>query len=103
MAREPHGLPLRTDRRAGTMHDSVMESTRARPRTWLVTGVAGFIGSHLLETLLKVEQRVVGLDNFSLGKRENLTEVRSAVSAWAAASILSAPSPALVMARLCLH
>ena len=63
------------------MYDSVVERIRARPRTWLVTGVAGFIGSHLLETLLRLDQRVVGLDNFSLGKRENLAEIRSAVSA----------------------
>ena len=63
------------------MYDSVVERIRARPRTWLVTGVAGFIGSHLLEALLRLDQRVVGLDNFSLGKRENLAEVRGAVSA----------------------
>ena len=65
------------------MYDSVVERIRARPRTWLVTGVAGFIGSHLLETLLKLDQRVVGLDNFSFGKRENLAEVKSRVSAAA--------------------
>jgi UDP-N-acetylglucosamine/UDP-N-acetyl-alpha-D-glucosaminouronate 4-epimerase len=63
------------------MYESVVERIRARPRTWLVTGVAGFIGSHLLETLLKLGQRVVGLDNFSLGKRQNLAEVRTVVSA----------------------
>jgi UDP-N-acetylglucosamine 4-epimerase len=55
-----------------------------RPRTWLITGVAGFIGSNLLETLLLLGQRVVGLDNFSTGRRENLDEVRSLVgpAAW---------------------
>lgn len=47
---------------------------------WLVTGVAGFIGSNLLETLLKLDQDVVGLDNFATGSRENLEEVRKAVS-----------------------
>src|SRR3989442_15680632 len=47
----------------------------ASPKTWLVTGVAGFIGSNLLETLLTLDQRVVGLDNFSAGKRSNLEEV----------------------------
>jgi UDP-N-acetylglucosamine 4-epimerase len=54
------------------------------PRTWLVTGVAGFIGSNLLETLLKLDQRVVGLDNFSTGHRANLDQVREAVGpkAW---------------------
>lgn len=49
------------------------------PRTWLITGVAGFIGSNLLETLLNLNQRVVGLDNFATGKRENLAEVRELV------------------------
>lgn len=45
-------------------------------RLWLVTGVAGFIGSNLLEALLKLNQRVVGLDNFSTGHQKNLDEVR---------------------------
>ncbi|EHN63233.1 NAD-dependent epimerase/dehydratase family protein [Comamonas testosteroni] len=49
--------------------------------TWLVTGVAGFIGSNLLEHLLKLNQRVVGLDNFATGHQRNLDEVRSLVSA----------------------
>ena len=55
------------------------------PRTWLVTGVAGFIGSNLLEALLKLDQRVVGLDNFSTGFQHNLDMVRDAVGAraWA--------------------
>lgn len=55
------------------------------PRTWLITGVAGFIGSNLLETLLKLGQRVVGLDNFATGHQRNLDEVRTLVSAaqWA--------------------
>ena len=55
------------------------------PRTWLVTGVAGFIGSNLLETLLKLNQRVVGLDNFATGHQRNLDEVQTLVSAaqWA--------------------
>jgi len=53
-------------------------------RRWLVTGVAGFIGSHLLEELLRLEQDVVGLDNFATGKRSNLEEVRVIVGdvAW---------------------
>lgn len=52
--------------------------------TWLVTGSAGFIGSHLVETLLRLDQRVVGLDDFSTGHRENLREVAEAVGpdAW---------------------
>jgi len=64
---------------------SAFEEVRARlkrePRTWLVTGVAGFIGSHLLEALLKLEQRVIGLDNFSTGKKRNLEQVKELVSA----------------------
>jgi len=54
---------------------------QASPRTWLITGVAGFIGSNLLETLLNLNQRVVGLDNFATGKRENLSEVQGLVGA----------------------
>lgn len=62
-----------------------MELNRALAarRRWLVTGVAGFIGSHLLEALLRHGQDVVGLDNFATGKRANLNEVRDAVGdAW---------------------
>jgi UDP-N-acetylglucosamine/UDP-N-acetylgalactosamine 4-epimerase len=51
----------------------------AEPRTWLVTGCAGFIGSHLTERLLALGQRVVGLDNFSTGRAENLSLVKDAV------------------------
>ncbi|WP_059411139.1 NAD-dependent epimerase/dehydratase family protein [Cupriavidus basilensis] len=50
------------------------------PRTWLVTGVAGFIGSNLLETLLRLNQRVVGLDNFATGHQANLDEVHTLVT-----------------------
>src|SRR5260221_10757089 len=49
----------------------------ARPRTWLVTGAAGFIGSHLAENLLRAGQKVVGLDNFSTGKPENISHIRN--------------------------
>jgi UDP-N-acetylglucosamine 4-epimerase len=49
-----------------------METLRSKPRTWLVTGAAGFIGSHLVEKLLSLNQQVIGLDNFSTGKRANL-------------------------------
>jgi UDP-N-acetylglucosamine/UDP-N-acetylgalactosamine 4-epimerase len=48
-------------------------------RTWLVTGVAGFIGSNLLEVLLRHGQRVVGLDNFATGHRANLQAVKALV------------------------
>jgi UDP-N-acetylglucosamine/UDP-N-acetylgalactosamine 4-epimerase len=50
------------------------------PRTWLITGVAGFVGSNLLEKLLLLNQTVVGLDNFSTGHQHNLDEVKSLVS-----------------------
>lgn len=60
--------------------DSLKQQLKAEPRTWLVTGVAGFIGSNLLEALLKLNQRVVGLDNFSTGHQRNLDEVQSLVT-----------------------
>ena len=50
---------------------------------WLVTGSAGFIGSHLVEALLRHGQRVTSIDNFSTGRRENLDEVERAVGAQA--------------------
>ena len=53
------------------------------PRTWLVTGAAGFIGSNLVETLLKLNQRVIGLDNFATGHRKNLQLVEALVGAEA--------------------
>lgn len=63
-----------------TAYAELRTSLVASPRVWLVTGVAGFIGSHLLETLLKLDQTVVGLDNFATGHRHNLTQVRGLVS-----------------------
>ena len=58
---------------------------RGSRKRWLITGVAGFIGSNLLETLLKLDQRVVGLDNFATGHQRNLDEVKTLVepSQWA--------------------
>ncbi|HEX8692833.1 MAG TPA: NAD-dependent epimerase/dehydratase family protein [Longimicrobium sp.] len=56
-------------------YEQLREELRRRPRTWVVTGVAGFIGSSLLETLLDLGQVVVGLDNFATGYRRNLEEV----------------------------
>ena len=55
------------------------------PKTWLITGVAGFIGSNILEKLLKLNQRVVGLDNFSTGYQRNLSQAKNALSVaqWA--------------------
>lgn len=52
----------------------------ASPKTWLVTGTAGFIGSNLLETLLKLNQNVIGLDNFATGHQRNLDEVKNIVT-----------------------
>ena len=61
-------------------YQNLLQRLPDAPRTWLVTGVAGFIGSNLLETLLKLDQRVVGLDNFATGHQRNLDEVQSLVS-----------------------
>ena len=58
---------------------ALQSQLRQQPCTWLVTGVAGFIGSHLLETLLGLGQRVVGLDNFATGHQHNLDQVKSIV------------------------
>src|SRR4051794_36612089 len=63
-----------------TPYEALKSHLRAVPRSWLVTGVAGFIGSNLLETLLSLGQQVVGLDNFATGFPRNLDEVQSAVS-----------------------
>jgi UDP-N-acetylglucosamine 4-epimerase len=61
-------------------YETSTASLRAKPRHWLVTGVAGFIGSNLLETLLQLDQQVTGLDNFATGHRANLDQVRAAVT-----------------------
>ncbi len=60
--------------------ESIEKNLEASPKTWLITGAAGFIGSNLLERLLRLGQTVVGLDNFFAGKRENLAEVQSLVA-----------------------
>jgi len=60
--------------------DQLIQRLQSQPARWLVTGCAGFIGSHLVETLLKLNQTVVGLDNFSTGHRRNLDEVKGVVS-----------------------
>lgn len=68
-----------------TQFELLKTRIQAQPKAWLVTGVAGFIGSNLLEALLQLDQYVVGLDNFSTGHQHNLDEVKSQVTAdrWA--------------------
>jgi len=61
-------------------YEQVKIELLAEPKTWLITGVAGFIGSNLLEALLLLNQRVVGLDNFATGHQHNLDEVQGLVS-----------------------
>lgn len=63
-----------------TRYEQLLQELPKAPKTWLITGVAGFIGSNLLETLLKLDQVVVGLDNFATGHQRNLDEVQSLVS-----------------------
>jgi UDP-N-acetylglucosamine/UDP-N-acetylgalactosamine 4-epimerase len=59
--------------------EEIKSELTAAPKVWVVTGAAGFIGSHLLETLLRLNQRVVGLDNLSTGHAGNLAQVQAAV------------------------
>ncbi|MBP4046231.1 NAD-dependent epimerase/dehydratase family protein [Chromobacterium violaceum] len=61
-------------------YQEVQDNLKKSPKTWLITGVAGFIGSNLLETLLLLNQKVVGLDNFATGHQRNLDEVKGLVS-----------------------
>lgn len=64
-----------------TAYQQVTEALVNKPKVWLITGVAGFIGSNLLESLLLLNQKVVGLDNFATGFQHNLDEVQSVVTA----------------------
>ena len=68
-----------------TRYQQIQQDLKASPKTWLITGVAGFIGSNLLETLLRLDQTVIGLDNFATGHQHNLDEVQTEVTAaqWA--------------------
>ena len=65
--------------------DALKAALAAEPKTWLVTGAAGFIGSNLVEALLMLDQRVVGLDNFATGHEKNLAQVQAGVgpARWA--------------------
>lgn len=62
------------------MYNTIQKQLQGAPKKWLVTGVAGFIGSNLLETLLDLGQEVVGLDNFSTGHHHNLAQVQATVA-----------------------
>jgi UDP-N-acetylglucosamine 4-epimerase len=74
-----------------TAYTQLQTRLQTEPNTWLITGVAGFIGSNLLETLLKLNQRVVGLDNFATGHQRNLDEVQTLVTPtqWANFSFIN--------------
>ena len=60
-----------------TQYEIIQETLLHRSMTWLITGIAGFIGSNLLEKLLKMNQQVIGLDNFLTGHMSNLEEVKA--------------------------
>ncbi len=60
--------------------EKVVEELKQNPKTWLITGVAGFIGSNLAEFLLKQNQKVVGLDNFSTGYQKNLDDIKTNIT-----------------------
>ncbi|WP_019141887.1 NAD-dependent epimerase/dehydratase family protein [Noviherbaspirillum massiliense] len=62
-------------------YEKARVALRENPKIWVITGVAGFIGSNLLEALLKLDQHVIGLDNFETGYRDNLERVRGLVQA----------------------
>tara|TARA_B110000879_G_scaffold213019_1_gene313025 strand:- start:13093 stop:14130 length:1038 start_codon:yes stop_codon:yes gene_type:complete len=62
------------------MIQEVQDRLIKNPKVWLITGVAGFIGSNLLENLLKLNQKIIGLDNLSTGHKNNLLNVKSEVS-----------------------
>ena len=61
-------------------YDQLKDRLKTEQSTWLITGVAGFIGSNLLETLLKLNQKVVGIDNFSTGHQKNIDEALKAAN-----------------------
>lgn len=62
-----------------SIYEDTLRKINAKPEKWLITGVAGFIGSNLLETLLKNKQKVVGLDSFVTGHKHNLEQVKEIV------------------------
>src|ERR1700733_996587 len=73
-------LQLRQQSNPETMrYKQLRQQLQGAPKTWLISGVAGFIGSNLLEALLNLNQFVVGLDNFTTGHQRNIDEVRALV------------------------
>ncbi len=60
-------------------YDSIRQKLLTAPKSWCVTGAAGFIGSHLVSTLLSLNQKVSGLDNFATGLRSNLDAIKTLV------------------------
>jgi len=62
-------------------YQKAQEDLERTPKSWLVTGAAGFIGSNLVETLLRLGQNVVGLDNFATGHQRNLADIESSLAA----------------------
>jgi len=63
------------------LFQDVQQELISNPKVWLITGVAGFIGSNLLEFLLNLNQRVIGVDNFKTGKSQHFEEIRSRLTA----------------------
>ncbi len=74
------GITLKSVPKVKKIKD-VEQHLREHRYHWLVTGAAGFIGSNLVEALLKLNQRVTGLDNFATGHQHNLDQVRGLVDA----------------------
>jgi UDP-N-acetylglucosamine 4-epimerase len=84
-----------------TEYQDALKHLQTRQYRWLITGVAGFIGSNLLEALLRLNQKVSGLDNFSTGHRHNLQQVKEAVGeeSWANFSFIEGDIRELDMCR----
>jgi UDP-N-acetylglucosamine/UDP-N-acetylgalactosamine 4-epimerase len=84
-----------------TRYEDIQQQLRSQPRKWLVTGCAGFIGSNLVETLLTLDQTVVGLDNFSTGHQHNLDEIKETVGSerWKRFSLITGDIRDLVACR----
>jgi len=62
-----------------TAYEEVKKELLDHPKRWVVSGAAGFIGSHLVENLLRLGQQVIGLDNFATGHQHNLDDIRNSV------------------------